>query len=211
MSALTLKDCLNYLTLIRLNFENSYKTHNKEELQLLIRSWYEILKDYPKEICDKAVFEAIKHAKFAPRIGDIVEQIEKMQQAFEKSEQELWAEMTGVLRQVNYNAYRYPFTLPEANGKTQGQNAYARNEAIFNALSPELKEYCRNLKGLVEIARYTDEELSYERGRFMRIMPQVKQRAKTRQTMPDGLAQLVQGLATQWRLDCDETKLLEGK
>ena len=210
MTALTLQDVNNYLTLIRINFENSYKTQNDKERQMLIRSWYEILKDYPKEICSKAVLEAIKHAKFAPRIGDIVEQIEKMQQAFEKSDNELWAEMTGVLRQVNYNSYRYTFTLPEANGKTQGQNAYARNEAIFNALSPELKEYCRNLKGLVEIAKYTDEELSYERGRFMRIMPQVKQRSKTRQTMPAEIAQLVQGIAEHWAIESKDTKLLQG-
>jgi hypothetical protein len=211
MTELTLQDVNNYLTLIRINFENSYRTQNDKEREMLIRSWHEMLKEYPKEICNKAVLEAIKYAKFAPRIGDIVEQIEKMQQAFEKSEQELWAEMTGVLRKVNYNSYRYSFTFIEENGKTQGQNAFARNEAIFNALSPELKEYCRNLQGLVEIARYTDDELAYERGRFMRTMPQVKQRAKTRQAMPVGLAQLVQGLATQWRLGFDETKLLQGE
>jgi len=77
MTALTPQDVNKYIATIRINFENAYKTQTSEERQILIKSWYEILKEYPKEVCDKAVINAIKYAKFAPRIGDVVEQIEK--------------------------------------------------------------------------------------------------------------------------------------
>ena len=101
MTQLSLQDVNKYITTIRINFENASKTQTSEERQILIKSWYEILKEYPKEVCDKAVINAIKYAKFAPRIGDIVEQIEKMRTAYEKTDGELWTELTSVLNTVS--------------------------------------------------------------------------------------------------------------
>lgn len=211
MTAITAQDINKYLTTIRINFENSYKTQTDEEREILIKSWFAILREYPKEIVDKAVLQAIKYAKYAPRIGDIVEQIEKMQVAYEKSDGELWAELTGVLREVHRNYYAFRFNAIDYNGKTQGDNARERVAAIFDGLSPELKEYCRTQRGLIDIAEYTDEQLSYERGRFMRTMPTIKERAKTRRETGESLAGLIQGLSGQLALDCDGTKLLKGR
>ena len=205
MTPITPQDVNKYITTIRINFENSYKTQSDEEREILIKSWFAILKDYPKEIVDKAVINAIKNAEFAPRIGTIVKEIEKMREAYEKSETELWSELTGVLREVETCAYRFRFTALDYNGKTQGENAIMRVDEIFNGLSPELKEYCRNVGGLIELAK--SEGLEYEKGRFMRTMPTIKQRARTRQETPN-LARLIQGLSVA--IDCDEMKLLQG-
>lgn len=207
---LTLADCNKYITTIRINFENAYKTQTDEEREILIKSWFAILKDYPKEVCDKAVINALASAEYAPRIGSIVKEIEKMQVALEKSDAELWTELTGVLREVSRNAYAFRFTYIEANGRTQGENARIRVQAIYDGLSPELKEYVRNTQSLIELAAYTDEELAYERGRFMRTMPQIKERAKTRGQMNESIAGIIQGLATQFTLDYDKPKLLQG-
>ena len=207
MTPVTLEDILKYLTTIRINFENAYKTQTDEERKILLQSWYVILKDYPKEVCDKAVIEAIKHAKFAPRIGDIVEQIEKMRVAFEKDENELWGELTGVLPTVSRNTYYYRFNAVDYNGLTQGENARRRNEAIFERLSPELKEYCRDIGGLITLAEYTDEQLTYERGRFMRNMPEMRNRARTRQELPENVAGFLQSAAA---LIASDRKLLKG-
>lgn len=193
MTALTIEDVNKYLTMIRINFENSYKAQNDEERILLLQSWYAILKDYPKEVCDKAVIEAIKHAKFAPRIGDVVEQIEKMQVAYEKTDMELWAELTGVLREIRYCAYSFRFTAIQPNGKTQGENARDRVREIYKNFSPELKEYVRNENNLLEIADLTESQLSYEKGRFLKTLPQIKERAKTR-AQTGNMAGLLQGL-----------------
>lgn len=210
MTAIQPTDINKYITTIRINFENAYKTQTDEEREILIRSWYAILKDYPKEIVDKAVINSIKYAKFAPRIGDIVEQIEKMCEAYEKSDEELWSELTGVLREVSRNRYAYSYTFIDANGKTQGDNARQRNKNIFERLSPELKSYCSNLSGLIALAEYTTEELNYEKGRFLRVMPTIKQRTKTRGETPAQLAVLIQGLSNHFALGCAETKLLQG-
>lgn len=211
MTPITPQDVNKYIATIRINFENAYKTQTDEEREILIKSWYVILKDYPKEIVDKAVINSIKYAKFAPRIGDIVEQIEKLCEAYEKSDEELWAELTGVLREVSRNRYAYGYTFIDANGKTQGDNARQRNKDIFERLSPELKSYCSNLSGLIAIAELTTEDLNYEKGRFLRVMPTIKQRAKTRGETPAQLAVLIQGLTNRFTLGgSDNTKLLKG-
>jgi hypothetical protein len=207
MKAITLDDINKYLTTIRINFENAYKTQTDDERKILLQSWYVILKDYPKEVCDKAVIEAIKYAKFAPRIGDIVEQIEKMRVAFEKDENELWSELTRVLPAVARNTYHYRFNAVDYNGLTQGENARRRNEAIFERLSPELKEYCRDIGGLIALAEFTDDQLTYERGRFMRNMPEVRKRAQTRQALPENVAGYLKSTAT---LIASDIKLLKG-
>ena len=210
MREITLEDINKYITMIRINFENAYKTHTEEERKMLYSSWYVILKEYPKEICDKAVISAIKNADYVPRISSIVKEIEKMMAAYEKSESELWTELTSVLGEVDRCSHAFRYTFIEANGLTQGENARIRVQQIFDGLSQELKEYIRTAKGLQELAAYTKEDLSYERGRFMRMMPEVKERSKTRQDIPDNLAAIVQGLANQFALESGNQNLLGG-
>lgn len=208
MTAITAQDINKYITTIRINFENSYKAQTDEEREILIRSWYAILKDYPKEIVDNAVLQALKHAKYAPRIGDIVEQIERMRTAYEKSDGELWAELRGVLREVAKCAYAFRFNAIDDNGKTQGDNARDRVEEIFNGLSAELKDYCRNSRGLIDIAQMDDSDMQYEKARFLRVMPTLKERARVRQETPVQLVGIIQGLSSA--ISCDDMKLLKG-
>lgn len=201
MTQLTINDVNKYIAMIRINFDNAYRAHTDEEREMLLASWYAILREYPKEVCDKAVINAIKYAKFAPRIGDIVEQIEKMQVAYEKTEAELWAELQGCLREVRRCAYMFGFTYVEANGLTQGENARLRVKEVFSNLSPELKEYCRNESGLIELARLDSDQISYEKGRFNKTMPQLKERAKTRGQLNDSLTLLIQGMSNKFLLE----------
>ena len=201
MTPLTMEDVNKYITMIRINFENAYKAHTDEERQMLLQSWYAILREYPKEVCDRAVINALKNAEFAPRIGAIVREIERMQVAYEKSESELWAELKGALRVAADCAYKFRFNFVEANGLTQGENAKIKLIGVFNNLSPELKEYCRNEHGLVELAQLSEEQLSYEKGRFNRMMPQLKERAKTRAQIGGNLSGLLQGMGVKYLIE----------
>ena len=186
MAHLTINDVNQYITMIRINFENAYRAQTDEEREMLLASWYAILQNYPKEVCDAAVLNAIKNAEYAPRIGSIVREIEKMQVAYEKTDAELWAELKGCMREVAECVYRFRFTYIEPNGLSQGDNARLRVKEIYNGLSPELKEYCRNEHGLIELAQLTDEQMSFEKGRFNKAMPVLKERAKTRAQIGGG-------------------------
>lgn len=208
MTKITVDDIVKYITYIRINFENAYKTNNKTEYTILIKGWYNSLSKYPKEIVDTAVNKAVEHSEFAPRLATVIKEIEKMQEVYQKSDTELWAELTSVFYEIEECANRFTYDFIENNGKTQGENAKIRAQEIFNSLSEELKEYLQNTGALVKLALSDNPE--YEKGRFMRIMPEIKQRTKYRQGTPNGLETLVRGLAANLSIECDGTKQIKG-
>ncbi len=140
MTPLTKKDVLNYIARFVVTYGENLKTI--EEQKLRMETYYGVLKEYPKELCDRAVFNAMKQSEFIPKPATIVREIEKMQVAYSKSDTELWAELMDVIYEVSSCAYKFRFNFIEGNGKTQGENARIRVEEIFDGLSPELKEYC---------------------------------------------------------------------
>lgn len=192
---LTKSEIVKIITAIKIQCPETLPYRNESEFDLLVDMWHEILREYPAEIVWVAVRNALKNTVYQKQnwIGAINQEIEKMQVAYEKDENELWAELTMVMREVSDCAYRLRFNFVERNGKTQGENASIRLKEIFNNLSPELKNYVRNTGTLIEISNLTDEQLQYERGRFMRTIPQIKQRAKTKAQTGD-MAGLLQGL-----------------
>ena len=204
METVSKKDILMILTKIRVNFENAYKCKNDTEQLLLIESWHDVLTEYPREVVFEAVKQALKTAKFAPRLGDITEKIEEMREAYEKSDEELWAELTGVLREVERCAYSFRYTYVDESGISQGDQARRRVAQIFDGLSPELQNYCRDQRGLVELSKYTGEQLSYERGRFLRNMPQLRKSQRIRGNMAAGLAQLMQGVSAHLQIESNK-------
>ena len=167
MTQLTPAAVATYIIKIQLNFENAYVTSNDTERQLLISSWYEALCEYPKEICDKAVNNALKKAKFAPRLGDITEEINNLLCADSLSGGQLWAELSAVLGKV-YDISRY-LTYPQYVNW-----ANAKLNEIYSKLSDELKLFVINVSTLVDIAEMSDESLQFERARFFKQMPQLK-------------------------------------
>ena len=205
MAELQLQDVNKYLATIRINFENAYKTQTPEERQILIRSWYEILKVYPKEVCDKAVIEAIGNAREgrAPRIGDIKYQIEKMRTAYEKTDGELWTELTGVLNSVSKLMY-----FGTARHWYNGRLIEPMEEVnkIYEKIDPILQTYVGGVSGLVALSK--QETLEYEKGRFLKTVETIRTRERTKRETPLGLQGIIQGLSGA--IEGESTKLLEG-
>lgn len=195
MAKLNETDVIKIITLIRLNFENAYKLPEKE-MQLLISSWYSILKPYPKELVNEAAKRVLSHAEFAPRIGNIVGELEKMQQAFMRSDGELWAELNGVLYEANRCAHSLHLTYKPDGEHTQGEMAAARLKEIFEGLSEEIREYLGNTHQLAVFSDYDAEQLSFERGRFLKLLPMLRSRVQMRKTLSgSALALLYPGMA----------------
>lgn len=175
MTPLTPEDILTYIYKIQLNFDNSYQTSSINERKLLISSWYEILCKYPKEICDKAITNTLRKASFAPRIGDIVNEIENILNADSKSDEELWAELMNVTTKV-YDISRY------LKYEQYFKNATAKLRDIYDGLSGELKLYVVNISTLIEISELPRESLPYEKARFFKQMPVLRRHAEEKQT-----------------------------
>ena len=169
MTKLKRQDIVTYILKIRLNFENAYPTSNDDEFDLLVESWFDILKEYPKEICDQAVNYALKKAKFAPRLGNVSEEIELILNDGTKSDEELWAELVAILPKV-YEVSRYsPYSQYSAW-------AQAKLNEIFNSLDPALQSYVVNTSTLVELSELTSDELKYEKARFFKQAPTMRKR-----------------------------------
>lgn len=182
MNPLEREDIVKYLIKIQLNFENAYVTATQLERELLVESWYEALCEYPREICSQAVNNVLKKAKFAPRLGDITEEITKLLYPDAKTDEELWAELNSVLARV-YDLSRY-LTYPQyvkwANSKL---------EEIYSELSDELKLFVVNKSTLVDIAEMSPESLQFERTRFFKQMPVLKKHRNDKSTAQKFIAQ----------------------
>lgn len=174
MKKLTKRDIGIYLVKINLNFENAYNFGDDEQ-SLLVESWYEALSEYPKEICDRAVNNALKYARFAPKLGDIVEEIQKFMNADSKSDEELWAELMNVTAKV-YDISRY------LKYEQYFKNATSKLRDIYEGLSGELKLYVVNISTLIEISELPRESLPYEKARFFKQMPVLRRHAEEKQT-----------------------------
>lgn len=167
MTKLKRQDIITYRLKIHLNFENAYSVKNDEELDLLIESWFDNLKEYPKEICDQAVNNALKKAKFAPRLGDITEEIENILNANSKTDEELWAELVSTLPRV-YEISRY---LGYSHYSAWAQSKLLE---VFNSLDQILQTYLVNVSTLVELSELEEDSLKYEKARFYKQSPNLR-------------------------------------
>lgn len=208
MTPITAGDINEYITMIRINFPDAFPAKDINEERLLIVSWFKMLKCYPKEVCDVAVINAIKHFEYGkyPKINDIIREAENLRTAYEKNDTELWAELTDVLIDVRHFAGKLRDTYRLKNGYTQAEIAQMWLDKIFSDLSPELKEYCQNTSGLVRLARCSSEEWGFEKGRFLKILPTLRERSKIRQSTPASLEKLIKGL--DGYLSFDNRKLI---
>lgn len=195
--AISKTDIVKYITIIRVNFDNAFNCQTKEEQRLLVESWYAILSQYPKELCDRAVTVALENAKQgrAPRIGDIVTVIRQIENAHGKSETELWAELESVLYEVSDCASMFRFTAPSEQRPelTQGEYAKVRIQEIYEGLDPLIKEYLKGSGALTSLAVAGEEQAHIEKGRFLKMIPILRTRVKVQKETPETVKQIMQG------------------
>jgi hypothetical protein len=164
MDNLKQTDILQMLTLIRANYDNAYANTSDEEAQLLVKFWYESLKDYPRTAVLEGTKNAIRNSEFPPRLANIIDEVKKLTACDTLSDEQLWGQLVGVLGRV-YNVSRYlqyPQHHKWANDKL--------NE-IYKGLDANLKLYVVNTSSLVEISELEPEALSFEKARFFKHMP----------------------------------------
>ena len=165
---LTKNDIIKAIELIRVNYDNAYAGLSADETKLLIDFWYDSLKQYPKEIVLQCVKNAINSCEYAPRLSNVVNEIQKIQNANSATNEQLWVELTDVLNKV-YQISRY-LSYPQYSLWTDKEL-----NKIYDGLSDELKLFVVNRSTLVDISEMTEESLQYERARFFKQMPILRQ------------------------------------
>lgn len=149
------------------------------DVQMLVKTWGVLLKNYSDEAVEVAFYKCLQTCKMPPTPADVIEKLDEMMKADEPTHEELWNTFTKTLRKTSSLVYRFDFTFVEANGKTQGQNARAEFNALWNALPEALKQYCGGSGELIRLSRATEEELKFERSRFFKTIPTIEKRQAT--------------------------------
>jgi hypothetical protein len=167
MDNLKQTDILQMLTLIRANYDTAYANTSDEEAQLLVKFWYESLKDYPRSAVLEATKNAIRSSEFPPRLATIIEEVKKLTACDTLSDEQLWGQLTGVLTRV-YNVSRY-LQYPQHH-----KWANEKLNEIYQGLDASLKLYVVNTSTLVEISELEPEALAFEKARFFKHMPQLR-------------------------------------
>lgn len=145
------------------------------DVQILVKTWTLLLKDYPDKAVDVAFFKCLQTCKMPPTPADVIEQLNSMIEATEATDEELWSEYTTALRKVEKQLgyLQYPLF-----GETTA-DTHKRIDAVWEGLPERLQFYIGSKGELMRMARdYTAEDLKFEKNKFFKSMPQMKKRAE---------------------------------
>lgn len=203
---LTKKDVFDMVGFIKANYSYAYKDVNDDLLKIMMRTWFNSLSKYSKEVVEVAFMKAIEVCKMPPTLADIIQNIKQMKVATEPTDTELWNELVKAVEVTNDCIYYYNFYIVESNGKTQSENAKDRFNKLWEELPQILKDYCGNKSGLVDIAQ-TD--LEFEKNRFLKQLPTLKQRQEIKATTNPEILKIASGIVKE--LGSEEPLKIENK
>ena len=145
-------------------------------VELLVKTWDALLKEYPDEVIDVAFFRCLQTCKMPPTPAEVIEVIKDLSKANEPTDDELWAMFTDALAQTRrlYSAFTYTF---EIDGITQGEIARRKFAELWDNLNPKIKTYVGTDGELIRLAREIHkEDMKFERNRFMKNIPIIEKR-----------------------------------
>ena len=167
------------------------------DVQALVKTWGMLLQEYEDEVVDKALYLCLQSCKTPPTPADLIERIKAIQDAEEDTDEELWAQFTKALRKGYSLIYMFNATFVEANGKTQGANARDSFDNLWEGLPEKLRMYMGSKGEFMRLARdYGEDDLKYERNRFMKVMPTIRIKQQYKQLSITSGQSVAAGLLT---------------
>ena len=154
--------------------------------QVLVKMWNALLQQYEDEIVNKAFYKCLQVCKMPPTPADVIEQIERMNKAGQKSEYELWDIYQKTLRETQRLMYYFQFTYVDETGVSQGDQARNKVEKLWNELPEELKVYVSSKGELMRLAKNnSDDDMKFEKQRFLKALPTLTQRIEDKKLLLD--------------------------
>ena len=148
-----------------------YPYYAKEsDVEVLVKTWTLLLRDYTDEQVEAAFFKALQTCKMPPTPADIIERINSMVEAMSETDEELWCVLVDTLQEVD--KYIYRLTYPKV-----GEDPRAEIEKRWERLPDRLKQYVGSKGELMRMAKErTEDGLKFEKTRFLKTMPTIKTR-----------------------------------
>lgn len=164
--------------------------YSKEgDIKILAKTWSVLLKDFPDEAVETALYKCLQTCKMPPTPADIIEQITSMNRSVEQSDEELWTVYCKALTETSRQMSRFEYTYIDETGLSQGQQARNKVEEIWQGLPEKVKGYLASKGEMMRIARDANadaEYLSWEKQRFMKSMPIMQKRLEYGGLLLDG-------------------------
>lgn len=183
MRKLTKRDVALMLTLIADNYNKEIPS--EDVFNAKVELTYNRLSKYPYEIVNEALGRCFDDCKYCISIADIKEHIDQMQNATNKTEYDLWAELDRAIYDACILYGRFGYTaIPIGETKSQGQLAREQLEILFNSLDPIIKDYLHDKQGLINII---DCNIEYEKGRFLKAIPNLRHRQEILRETPNNI------------------------
>lgn len=186
----------NKITEIIFAIKTLYSYYAKDtDVPSLVKIWGMTLNDYPDDIVDVALVKCLQTCTVPPTPADVIKQIKTLMQSVEPSDEELWNVLTKALREADRLIYYFQFNAVQANGRTQGDNARTEFNKLWEDLPEKIKQYLGGISEFINMSGYSDEDLKYEKNRFLKNMPiiQARQEGKVAFTMLENKAGIAFG------------------
>ena len=189
MTQLEKKDILGMLAIMKANYSYAYKDLDETGTKTLVNTWFLLLNKYPKEMVQASFYKTLETCKMPPTIADIIEKINEMVNATQKSDLELWDEFEQSLKKASIFASRFNYTII-IDGLTQGEKARLDAKDLYSKLPAELKEYSPSYENFIKIAT-NQQSWEFEKPRFLKAIPDIKKRLFTQRTMPPEIKEII--------------------
>lgn len=204
---LTTDDVANMLGVVYLE---SGQAIDKSALKQRADFWYMALCGYDREIVLTAFKNVALETNYPIKLANINNEIKRLQSLGEKTDEELWSELSATFHEVVHNADGYKYTAKDESGKPEWQRCMEANQRIYAGLSPELKAYVRNVDELVEISRKDDEGRSIERSMFKKRIGEIREQERLRRNTPNEILELIENSTPRLSEDSGNKRLPNG-
>lgn len=159
--------------LVRMNFtlyKLGAKPLTESEMQDMITVWAYQFRDYDGDIVKRAFLEANRVCKFPISVADIWEHLPKEDMA------DNWRKLkTAIGKAEYYMSWRScPMVMGvDDNGKPIKSSGTEEIAAVFDALPQTVKKWLGSSYELVNLSKYSEEELDrFRRPEFMKLSPE---------------------------------------
>lgn len=170
---------INKITEMIASIKTIYPYYAKDtDVQMLVKTWNVLLKNYPDKAVEVAFFKCLQTCKMPPTPADVIEALNAMIESTEPTEEELWDSFTKALRETERQVACFNFSyIPYGEKITQGDMARENVQKIWDNLPEKVQRYIGSKNELIRIARnHTADELKFEKNRFLKAMPTIKAR-----------------------------------
>ena len=145
--------------------------------------WGRLLKDYPDEIVSAAFYKAMQTCKVPPTPADVIERIKEFGKIDKPTPEELWSTLKKAIKETQRQVYYFRFNFVDESGMSQGDRARQKVEQVWQGLPESLKAYLSCKEEMMNLARAEEEDLKYEKARFLKTLPIIEQRQEDKKLL----------------------------